>query len=391
MPNDMMMSSPSDARIVPIDFHLIDQNPARDLIGNPLRLEQIQQLAASVRSTGYWHNAMVRPHPTQPDRYQLAYGHARLEAAKLTGLTRGSFTVRQLTDDQMIRVMANENVTQFGKDSFKTYKEATVAAATFIMREVLNGAAGKFTSGAPDRDGQWVAEVLGGGCPGREVIARFFEGALNSEDIKLALQTFRDTGELAAWHKANNPQAKPAATKPMLDPEALKRFDKPDHVRTFADAVRETNTPIGQQAKIADDIVADLGAPPRKSRNGREVYQADRPSDKRFNSGNIRKGVVRAAVERTHSPKRKAEIAHQEQMNDLERALTECATGATRLVNGYDRVLKIVEVMGGVKATDMTAIAARQLESFMASVEALQDRIRGRRFKTLLRIREQGQ
>jgi hypothetical protein len=61
-------------------------------------------------------------------------------------------------------LMAQENVTQFGKDSFVTYREATVAAAVLIMRDVLAGAGQKFLGGRADRDGQWLNEIRVGGC-----------------------------------------------------------------------------------------------------------------------------------------------------------------------------------------------------------------------------------
>jgi ParB/RepB/Spo0J family partition protein len=236
-----------------LSFDVIDQNPYRDLIHNPVREEQVEQLAASVRSTGYWHNTMVRPHPTRPGRYQLAYGHARLEAARRMGLTSATFTVRDLSDERMIHVMADENITQFGKDRFATCKEATVAA-TWLMRAVIEQREGarrflRTLDAEQDQSNKTLNDILVGGCPGERVIAGFFNGTVPIADIRLALLAFRETGELAAWHKANNPTAQ-QADAPTLDAEALKRFDKPDHVRAFVKAVRETNTPVAPHLPI---------------------------------------------------------------------------------------------------------------------------------------------
>jgi hypothetical protein len=38
----------------------------------------------------------------------------------------------------MLRQQTNENVLQFGKDSFRAYKEATVGAAIYIMDQMLS-------------------------------------------------------------------------------------------------------------------------------------------------------------------------------------------------------------------------------------------------------------
>jgi hypothetical protein len=148
-------------------------------------------------------------------RYQLAYGHARLEAARMAGITSASFTVMDLDDETMLRMMADENITQLGKDRFATYKEATVAAATHIMANILADPERvvKFihTKSEQEDRARLVNEIAKGGSPGRKIIARFYtpkghdgeplsgaKSTLDGNSIRAALQVYHDTGELAA-------------------------------------------------------------------------------------------------------------------------------------------------------------------------------------------------
>lgn len=367
---------PHEMRVVDLDFDRIDPNPFRDLVGNPLMQEQVELLAASVESTGYWHNTLVRPHPRAKGRYQLAYGHARLEAAKLAGLTRGAFTVADLDDEKMLRIMADENVTQFGKDRFAVYKEATVAAATHIMRAVLDDPerAQKFlgTNPPPEEVSKLVNCVAKGSAPGEETISRFYKGTLNIGHIRAALKMWLDTGELAAWHAKYNPKASAPETKPTLDPDALRRFAKTDHVRTFAKAVQDTGTPVEAQAEVADAVLRDLAPPPARSRTGREKFQAETPPDERFNSKNIRERVVRAATNRTRSAKDKARYEAMERMASLERALFEINAGLSRTLSGYRSMRGVLDVIGQLTDADMTVIARSHIEKIAATLADLQ-------------------
>jgi hypothetical protein len=371
----------ADATMIHLKFSDIDQNPYRNLIDNPLTDEQVDKLAKSMDLTGLWDGGTVRPHPTKDGRYQLVFGHARIEAAKRTGLTSGNFVLSAVPEDQMIRRMATENVAQFGKRSFSVYKEAVVAAAIFIMTEVLAGRGDALRldyapgyAAADYNAAQLKQTIIDGGCPGYRIIGRFFNDTINRNDILLALAAFRDTGELAEWHKANNPQlskrAKPP--KPTLDAEALRQFDKVDHVRTFVQAVQDTNTPVAEQQAVVKQVVEKLATAPPRSRSAREKFETNKESDEQFNAKNIRHEVVMAAVDRQRSPKRKAEMQRIEQMSSLERALEDFVAGLSRTVHGYRRIKQMVNVMGGVTETDMTGHAeslAKKAHKLMAELQ----------------------
>lgn len=71
--------------------------------------EDFTNLLNSVRENGQAVPVLVRPHPDQEGRYQLAYGHRRVEVIRQLGLKAKAF-IRDLTDDELIIAQGNENL-----------------------------------------------------------------------------------------------------------------------------------------------------------------------------------------------------------------------------------------------------------------------------------------
>lgn len=68
----------------------------------------IDTLVSSIREQGQQVPILVRPHPDQPGRYQVAFGHRRLRAVSNLGLTVKA-VVRELTDEQLVVAQGQEN------------------------------------------------------------------------------------------------------------------------------------------------------------------------------------------------------------------------------------------------------------------------------------------
>ncbi|MBB5538713.1 plasmid partitioning protein RepB [Rhizobium giardinii] len=68
----------------------------------------IDGLAVSIREQGQQVPILVRPHPDQPGRYQVAFGHRRLRAVSDLGLPVKA-VVRELTDEQLVVAQGQEN------------------------------------------------------------------------------------------------------------------------------------------------------------------------------------------------------------------------------------------------------------------------------------------
>lgn len=66
------------------------------------------ELVASVRAEGQLVPVLLRPHPSTPGRFQIAYGHRRVRALTEIG-TPVRAVVRKLTDDELVVAQGKEN------------------------------------------------------------------------------------------------------------------------------------------------------------------------------------------------------------------------------------------------------------------------------------------
>ena len=129
----------------------IVENPHRNLVRNPISIEQVNKIAESIGRTGFWDNVVVRKHPTQRGKYELAYGHNRMAALghptiKAKGDKRkllqkdAQFIVRDLNDYDMLTAMADENATQQKITPKITFENVTAAIvlAEKLLSECAN-------------------------------------------------------------------------------------------------------------------------------------------------------------------------------------------------------------------------------------------------------------
>ncbi|HEY0737298.1 MAG TPA: ParB/RepB/Spo0J family partition protein [Herpetosiphonaceae bacterium] len=70
----------------------------------------LEELADSIRTHGFTSRIRVRPHPINPDRYQLVYGERRLRAARLAGLSMLPCDVAQHSDADLREIGLIENL-----------------------------------------------------------------------------------------------------------------------------------------------------------------------------------------------------------------------------------------------------------------------------------------
>ncbi len=96
------------ATVAELDPGTVDNSPLTDRLAadNPTELED---LVRSVRESGQQVPALVRPHPEAPGRYQIAYGHRRLHAARILKLPLKA-VVRPLTDAELAIAQGQENL-----------------------------------------------------------------------------------------------------------------------------------------------------------------------------------------------------------------------------------------------------------------------------------------
>lgn len=83
--------------------------------------EALRELADSLREHGLLSPIVVRPHPTQPGRYELVAGERRWRAAALLAWSTIPASVRDLSDEQAAAIMLTENV---GRSDLNPIEEA---------------------------------------------------------------------------------------------------------------------------------------------------------------------------------------------------------------------------------------------------------------------------
>ena len=84
-------------------------NPFKKFINEgKLDKEKIELLKESINKDGFWDNVLCRK---KNDKYELAYGHHRIEAAKqiLGENYEADIPCKDLSDESMLRILGNEN------------------------------------------------------------------------------------------------------------------------------------------------------------------------------------------------------------------------------------------------------------------------------------------
>lgn len=103
--------SPAVLKQVPIDK--IDPNPFRNIDDFPPDEEKIEELMRSIEDSDFWEGLQGRE---VNGRIQLAFGIHRFLAAKRLGLTHLPILVREISDEMMLKLLANENLEALNHD-----------------------------------------------------------------------------------------------------------------------------------------------------------------------------------------------------------------------------------------------------------------------------------
>jgi ParB/RepB/Spo0J family partition protein len=88
---------------IPIS-HITEITNYRDSEPVALANPDIQELASSISKDGLLQPVLVRPHAGKKDRFQLIFGHRRLVACKLAGLTEIPANVKEVADDDILEI-----------------------------------------------------------------------------------------------------------------------------------------------------------------------------------------------------------------------------------------------------------------------------------------------
>jgi hypothetical protein len=103
-------------------------NPYRRLDEYEIIREKVDKLKQSIESTGFWGTIVGRP----KGRFlEIAFGHHRLVALREMKAKTVDLIVKDLTNEQMLKMMANENLEEWGHSALVEIEtiEATLEAA----------------------------------------------------------------------------------------------------------------------------------------------------------------------------------------------------------------------------------------------------------------------
>lgn len=255
-----------------IDIALIDPNPHRDLARNPISPEQVDAIIESIGRTGFWDNLVARP---VGDRYQLAYGHNRWEALKKLGIATAEFSVRDLTDYDMLNCMIDENETQRSITPAIVFENLT--AALRLGERMLNACetveqfnamlenpmcpnldTSKYS---PQQFGQAKAQLASGEGLGRGFIKDFLgdrKGTGNSV-VQTVIDSYYAESRKAAAEKKRKEQeaiaqAKLAEERKQRETERAERAEK-DRLAAEAQRAEDERKAKMAAAKAAQDQV----------------------------------------------------------------------------------------------------------------------------------------
>ena len=98
--------APVGQRIIPIDRIRANPNQPRRSFED----KDLQDLAASIRAKGVIQPLIVRPHPEDPDGFEIVAGERRWRAAQMAEVHELPAVVRELDDSEVLELAIIENV-----------------------------------------------------------------------------------------------------------------------------------------------------------------------------------------------------------------------------------------------------------------------------------------
>jgi ParB/RepB/Spo0J family partition protein len=120
-----------DTEILEVEISAIDANPYRLLKDYPFVENKIEALKRSFADVGMWPGVVAR---RAGNRFQIAFGHHRIEAARQNKFKRVTLIVQELDDEKMLQFMGRENMEDYNAD-FLCMLETWEAGIKFRLHE----------------------------------------------------------------------------------------------------------------------------------------------------------------------------------------------------------------------------------------------------------------
>ncbi len=227
----------------------IEPNPYRNLKKYPLSRSKIEGLMVSFKEAGYHGGLLARKHPTKSGKYQIAFGHHRLQALKDMKIEYASDTaVHELSDDMMHKKMFVENHETWGARPCCVLENVEAARnrlnsvlAKYDTLEEMKLARESTSQLFSNQQGFANAKRKDQGLVGEPTISKYLCNMYSENEIRTAIEVLKETD-------------KPDGD---IDINAVKVLPKLSHVRHFRSAVKKYDIPKKKQVEIAKQIVEE--------------------------------------------------------------------------------------------------------------------------------------
>jgi len=217
----------------------LEPNPYRHIESYPIDRDKVNSLKNSIQQNKWWSGLIARP--TENGKYQIAFGHHRLAALKELKIKEVEITVFDLTDIEMIRSMADENLPR--KRSPAVAVQTVLAAKKYIEAEIA-----KYKS---LKDLQLYAHAGVSILFTKDDNRYFVRTKKHSVGEKLVKKCL---GKNWSYHAVRAALAILNAPK-EVDRKAIEQLPSVAHARNFAQAVKRHKVPKEHQKGLATHIV----------------------------------------------------------------------------------------------------------------------------------------
>jgi len=147
----------------------VHPNPFRNMERYPIHKQKILQLKNSIQSTDFWDNIVARER--EGGGIEIAYGHHRLAALNelYSGTKEFNWIVRDLDDDEMLKIMAHENLDEWGHDSAIERETIRAVVEAYGRGQIMLGK-------PPSKTAQHALRYAPSFCQEKHMVARSSAG-----------------------------------------------------------------------------------------------------------------------------------------------------------------------------------------------------------------------
>lgn len=237
-----------ETKHITVKINDIESNPYIDRKRLPLKNEKVEILRSSIQDTSFWENILLRPHPEKAGKFQAAYGHHRLAALKAEKVVSAIFIVADLPNEQMVKVMSNENMQEY-TTSLDTLTETLIQVRNFLNDCLVNGKLPNVKNLYPNVDTLKRAEKSK--RVGVDAIHRFLGTGWSRATIARVLKTVD------------------AVKDKKVNSNAVRKFQSPKLAEDFVKKMIADKVKVADQSKVADKILS--------TENGQSISELLRP------------------------------------------------------------------------------------------------------------------